>query len=70
MKKTAITALALTHGWLPATANLAQPDPDCRLAHVPSAGMAPPLPVAVKNSFGFGGINASLVLSRYDEAAA
>jgi 3-oxoacyl-[acyl-carrier-protein] synthase II len=62
----AITALALNRSWLPPTTNLAHPDPGCSVAHVPPGGLAAPIAVAVTNSFGFGGINASLVLRRWD----
>jgi 3-oxoacyl-[acyl-carrier-protein] synthase II len=64
----AVTALALDRGWLPPTTNLAHPDPDCSVAHVPPGGLAAPISVAITNSFGFGGINASLVLRRWDGA--
>ena len=64
----AITALSLDHGWLPPTANLDGPDPACKLAHVLAGGMDATVDVAVTNSFGFGGFNASLVLSRWQEA--
>jgi 3-oxoacyl-[acyl-carrier-protein] synthase II len=60
----AITALALDRGWLPPTANLRTPDSDCVLAHVPPGGAAAPIQVALTNAFGFGGINASLVLAQ------
>jgi 3-oxoacyl-[acyl-carrier-protein] synthase II len=62
----AITALALDRAWLPPTTNLVDPDPDCAIAHVPPGGLAAPIAVAITNSFGFGGINASLVLRRWD----
>ena len=64
----AITALSLQRGWLPPTANLETPDPACRLAHVPAGGEEATADAAVTNSFGFGGFNASLVLSRWQEA--
>ncbi|MFN2571555.1 MAG: beta-ketoacyl-ACP synthase II [Gemmatimonadales bacterium] len=60
----AICALALSKGWLPPTINLEQPDPKCDLDCLPGAGggrTATPAAI-VSNSFGFGGINASLVL--------
>lgn len=60
----AITALALDRGWLPPTANLDDPDPECRLAHVPMPGRKAIVDAAVTNSFGFGGFNVSLVLGR------
>ena len=61
----AITALALDHGWLPPTANLEDPDPDCPLAYVPVNGRDVKIDTAVTNSFGFGGFNASMVLGRW-----
>jgi 3-oxoacyl-[acyl-carrier-protein] synthase II len=60
----AICALALARGWLPPTVNLERPDPGCDLDCLPGAGggrVAAPAAV-VSNSFGFGGINAALVL--------
>jgi 3-oxoacyl-[acyl-carrier-protein] synthase II len=62
----AITTLVLHHGWLPPTSNLEEPDPACALAHVSPPGRDAPVSVAVTNAFGFGGINASLVLRRWD----
>ena len=60
----AICALALDRGWLPPTVNLEQPDPGCDLDCLPaSQGGRTASPAAVvSNSFGFGGINAALVL--------
>ncbi|HXI34871.1 MAG TPA: beta-ketoacyl-ACP synthase II [Gemmatimonadales bacterium] len=60
----AICALVLAKGWLPPTINLEQPDPACDLDCVPQRGRAAQPAVIVSNSFGFGGINASLVLRR------
>ena len=60
----AITALALARGWLPPTLNLAEPDPACDLDYLPAGGDGRGAEVAVSNSFGFGGINAALVLRR------
>ena len=62
----AITALALSRDWLPPTLNLAEPDAGCDLDYVPRTGRAAQVDVALSNSFGFGGINASLVLQRAD----
>ena len=64
----AITALSLDRGWLPPTANLGGLDPGCGLSHVPVGGKEEAADVAVTNSFGFGGFNASLVLSHWQEA--
>ena len=60
----AICALTLSHGWLPPTLNLEQPDPACDLDCVPGDGRHATPDVIASNSFGFGGINASLVLRR------
>jgi 3-oxoacyl-[acyl-carrier-protein] synthase II len=62
--ETAICALSLARGWLPPTLNLSQPDPACDLDCLPRDGR-PARPRAIlTNSFGFGGINATLVLRR------
>jgi 3-oxoacyl-[acyl-carrier-protein] synthase II len=60
----AITTLALARQWLPPTLNLLQPDPACDLDYLPAGGDGRGAEVAVSNSFGFGGINAALVLRR------
>ncbi len=60
----AICALALHRRWLPPTINLERPDPACDLDCLPGEGRAAEPEVVVSNSFGFGGINASLVLRR------
>jgi 3-oxoacyl-[acyl-carrier-protein] synthase II len=62
----AITALALDLGWLPPTTNLVERDPACDLAYVDAPGRYAQIDVAATNSFGFGGINASLVLGRWN----
>jgi 3-oxoacyl-[acyl-carrier-protein] synthase II len=60
----AICALAIERRWLPPTLNLERPDPACDLDCLPGDGRAASPAVVVSNSFGFGGINASLVLRR------
>jgi 3-oxoacyl-[acyl-carrier-protein] synthase II len=60
----AICALAMARGWLPPTVNLHKPDPACDLDCLPGEGRAASPDAVVSNSFGFGGINASLVLRR------
>jgi 3-oxoacyl-[acyl-carrier-protein] synthase II len=60
----AICALAMARSWLPPTINLEQPDPACDLDCIPTDGRAAAPDIVVSNSFGFGGINASLVLRR------
>ena len=58
----AICALALQRGWLPPTVNLSVADPACDLDYVPGTGRAARVETVMSNSFGFGGINASLVM--------
>jgi 3-oxoacyl-[acyl-carrier-protein] synthase II len=60
----AITGMALRTGWFPPTANLDEPDPACIVTHVPPEGLTCNAAIALTNAFGFGGINASLVLAR------
>jgi 3-oxoacyl-[acyl-carrier-protein] synthase II len=50
--------------WLPPTLHHRTPDPACDLDIVPNAGRAATFDYAMNNAFGFGGINASLVLRR------
>lgn len=64
--ETAICALALEEGFVPPTLHYQTPDPKCDLDIVPNIGRAQPLHVAMNNAFGFGGINASIVLRRVD----
>jgi 3-oxoacyl-[acyl-carrier-protein] synthase II len=59
-----VCLMALRGGWLPPMPALATPDPVCRFPLVRQA-MDAPLRVALTNSFGFGGANASLVLRRW-----
>ena len=56
------TTLAIHHGFIPPTANLENPDPDCDLDYVPGIERRQSISSAISNSFGFGGINAALVL--------
>jgi 3-oxoacyl-[acyl-carrier-protein] synthase II len=62
----AITALALSREWLPPTINLSNADPACDLDYLPGEGAPRRADVALSNSFGFGGINAAIVLRRAD----
>jgi len=62
-----ITVLALQNQMLPPTVNLENPDPECRLDYVPNHAVPHTFDVALSNSFGFGGINASLVMRRWTE---
>ena len=61
----AICALSLVRGWLPPTLNLSRPDPACDLDCLAGHEGRRARPDAVlTNSFGFGGVNATLVLRR------
>jgi 3-oxoacyl-[acyl-carrier-protein] synthase II len=57
----AIACLSVAEGYLPATANLDHPDPECDLDYVPRVGRPGPVRTVISNSFGFGGTNACLV---------
>jgi 3-oxoacyl-[acyl-carrier-protein] synthase II len=60
----AITALALVRGELPPTMGLEQPDDACRLHHVMRASRKAAAGAAISNSFGFGGSDTVLLLTR------
>jgi 3-oxoacyl-[acyl-carrier-protein] synthase II len=53
---------ALQNQAIPPTINLQDPDPECRLLHVPNNAQERPVRITVSNSFGFGGSNTCLVL--------
>jgi 3-oxoacyl-[acyl-carrier-protein] synthase II len=63
--ETAICALALARGAIPPTINYTTPDPDCDLDYVPNTAREVRVQHALTNSYGFGGTNASLILSRF-----
>lgn len=58
--------LAIRDQVLPPTINLDNPDPDCDLDYVPHAARDATVRMAISNSFGFGGTNASLVFRAFD----
>jgi 3-oxoacyl-[acyl-carrier-protein] synthase II len=60
-----ITALVLARGVMPPTTNYETPDPDCDLDYVPNRAREQRVDAAMSNSFGFGGTNAALVMTRY-----
>lgn len=57
-----VTTLALYQGVLPPTINLEHPDPDCDLDYIPGQARQVPIEAALSNAFGFGGVNACLVI--------
>ncbi len=65
--ETAICALALARGHLPGTANLRTKDPACDLDVIPPGGRDRRVAYLLTNAFGFGGVNASLVLGQAGE---
>ena len=60
------TALALHEKFLPPTANFTEPDPACDLDYVPNESRRAEVEYAISNSFAFGGLNAVIVLRRWD----
>ena len=62
-----ITVLALQNQMLPPTTNLVEADPACRLDYVPNKAIPYNFDIALSNSFGFGGINATLIMKRWTE---
>lgn len=61
----AVCILSITRGIIPPTINLEQPDPECDLDYVPNAARQKTVDIALTNSFGFGGHNATLVIERF-----
>ncbi|CAN5626048.1 beta-ketoacyl-ACP synthase II [soil metagenome] len=61
--ETAICAMSLREGWIPGTANLQDIDPECDLDIIGPQGRAAQVEHIATNAFGFGGVNASLILS-------
>jgi 3-oxoacyl-[acyl-carrier-protein] synthase II len=62
------TIMAVTEGVVPPTINYENEDPECDLDYVPNEARKADVRVAVSNSFGFGGHNASIVVRRYEES--
>ena len=60
----ALCALASQRRWIPPTVNLLAPDPACDLDYLPGNGREADPEYLLSNSFGFGGINASILFRR------
>jgi beta-ketoacyl-acyl-carrier-protein synthase II len=61
------TALTIKHDIIHPTINLETPDPACDLDYVPNVARKAKVNIALTNSFGLGGQNASLVLGKYSK---
>jgi 3-oxoacyl-[acyl-carrier-protein] synthase II len=59
--------MAMKHGVLPPTINYEEPDLECDLDYVPNQAVPGEIKICLSNSFGFGGQNACLVISRFEE---
>ncbi len=62
------TVMSIAHSAIPPTMNIETPDPECDLDYVPNAARYKPVHMAMSNSFGFGGTNASLIFAKYQES--
>ncbi|MEC0333385.1 MULTISPECIES: beta-ketoacyl-ACP synthase II [Paenibacillus] len=61
-----ICGLTLKHGVIPPTINLEHPDPECDLDYVPNVARKADVRVAMSNSFGFGGHNATIIMKKLE----
>jgi len=61
------TVLTIRDGIMPPTINYDNPDPECDLDYVPNVARKGQVNVALSNSFGFGGVNATLVFRKFKE---
>jgi 3-oxoacyl-[acyl-carrier-protein] synthase II len=61
------SVLAVHNGVLPPTINYEDPDPECDLDYIPNESREADVRVAVSNSFGFGGHNATIVFRRFED---
>ncbi|MDH4268933.1 MAG: beta-ketoacyl-ACP synthase II [Dehalococcoidia bacterium] len=61
------TVLTMRDGIIPPTINYDTPDPECDLDYVPNIARKAKVGIALSNSFGFGGINATLVFRKFRE---
>lgn len=66
----AATLVGMREGFVPPTANLEEPDPECDLDHVAVRARPARVDVALSTSFGFGSRNAAVVVRRPDDVAA
>ena len=60
-----ICAISIEQGAIPPTTNYGEPDPECDLDYVPNIARKQEVKVAMSNSLGFGGHNATIVLKKF-----
>ena len=65
--ETVFTALSVYHDMIPPTINYENQAEECDLDYVPNTARQAPVKVAMTNSFGFGGTNATLILKKYTD---
>lgn len=58
--------LAIDKGIIPPTINYETPDPECDLDYVPNRARKSDVNIAMSNSFGFGGTNATIIFKKYE----
>ena len=63
----AVAALSIQRGVAPPTINLQEPDPDCDLDYIPHLARRGSINRSMSNSFGFGGHNASLIFTNFED---
>jgi 3-oxoacyl-[acyl-carrier-protein] synthase II len=61
------SVMAIIEGVIPPTINIEEQDPECDLDVVPNVAREVPVKVALSNSFGFGGHNASVLVKRFED---
>ncbi len=61
------SVMTIQTGIIPPTINYEEPDPECDLDYTPNEAVKADVRYVLKNSFGFGGTNACLVLKRYED---
>lgn len=62
-----VSVLTIKNGMIPPTINYFTPDPDCDLNYTPNKPMKKDVKVAISNTFGFGGHNATTVFKAFEE---
>jgi len=60
-----ISVLTIVHSAMPPTINYEHPDPDCDLDYIPNQTRKAPVRVALSNSLGFGGHNATILFRKF-----